>query len=485
MVRGVLTQLRLLVPLVIIAQDWPGALVAARAQQLGVAGACFPRRYHELIKPKSGQRWFPVTPPRGLNPPSGSVYVISGNCLFLESMLDRFPGGSPLILQVTPSEKDGTLFGRDTSARLITLARKRALQFVRRHGCTGEVLGEDTIGVATSGRFVFGFRGLSFSGLDPTAFVEHDVGHYLGGDTDPVETFSRHALPPLEGKDVPRGQLALRRGVLRHLGVVRPEGLFPVHNPSARVYCPLYRAPARLAVRPLALKEMLRVYSVPSEFHDMAWGSQALGFPFCHCPSADMFVAVFRHLWDAGTVEKGRDLRTGSTADQSTGDSARDDAYPVEQPTSVKEEKVQVLGREKPRTGAASADDVDLAMTADKPETQDTSAEDVPSLLGPDVQSDSSSDVSFPSLVTREESSCNGASWMDFEGDGTATTCSDTLTEPSSDWTFDFLCPIGAPESGEVDSLTDNDSWESAASEQTWLQGSAGRGNGGAGRGGD
>ena len=454
---GVLHPVRSPGPLVIISQGWPSALVAAQAQGLGVAGAFFPERYHELFKLNGSQSWHPVTPPRRILPPDGSIFVLSGDLPFLQWCLEGGLDESvPLIAHVTLPTSVG---GQSRRGRA---HRRDACTFLRSL-CGGEcAIRDEDAGGATDARHLFGFRGLAFARLAPT--LGNVVGHYLRGDVKPDRRVARSSLLCLPDRSpgVPIGK------VLTHQGLVRSEGLFPAHNPGASVLCPIYSAPTHLAARRLTLSELLQVYSVPSAFASGNWSVDEGRFPFRGVPSADVYQQMFRQLWECarGGVEASVKSGAASLENESPSADARRDGAVAEKEEIVEEQHEGMKLEEEGEVAkdGKGLDDSSVAKGRGLRMTADT-------VLEQQNRPEGAEDGEIKSSCLRSDD----PSYMGFADAETVTTCSESASEGES-WSFELMCPLGpALQEDEMEPLTDEDSWGTTASDLTLLQGSVGR----------
>ena len=89
------------------------------------------------------------------------------------------------------------------------------------------------------------------------------------------------------------------RRPLWHDQALLPQGLLPVTNPRALVYCPLVYHPGFVGVCPLTITELLRVHQLPlvMDAPILAWGFDLTRpLPFESAPPPNMFASIIRQL---------------------------------------------------------------------------------------------------------------------------------------------------------------------------------------------
>lgn len=102
-------------------------------------------------------------------------------------------------------------------------------------------------------------------------------------------TIKRCFVPPVENP---------ARGVIWHDRILRPEGLYPSHQPDVEVYCPSYRLRDCWVIRRLTIAEKLRLYQMPLSMDDVLSTCFPSGrLPFADSPSPEVYTSLFRQLW--------------------------------------------------------------------------------------------------------------------------------------------------------------------------------------------
>ena len=284
---------------VVIAENWPSWLVMVIALDIPIQAGYFPSAYHCYFKPKYEiSQWMSVTDLVG-RPVDGSItYLVSGSLTFVLK-LASWLGDVGLSWSIVSIE-----FPRRNISRSVRGSnRSKSKRFCIEHGLQHAVFADQDYGGATDAVFIFGFG----SAITPIPLPELGlpvcVWHFLNGgvDTDGMMV-----------KIIPRSMVMvddiLKRSVLWDKDIVRPEGLFPTTNPSAKVYCPAHHLPHSWVVRSLTLPELLGVYQLPASMGEVfermngvsytsRRGDHQLLLPFENASSPSILASIARKLW--------------------------------------------------------------------------------------------------------------------------------------------------------------------------------------------
>ena len=166
---------------------------------------------------------------------------------------------------------------------------KECLKLLHKHGLRSFKLRDSKCGGATDAELLFGLGSAPGFGVLPSNdnTVERALPHFLDGGTDiPTnitgvdldvpgniiwssdKTFIPVVdLPALDHP--PRKVIWASDKIVGSSPIwntktfVRQEGLFPTRRPQVLVACPSHYRPKELILRPLAMKETLRLYQIP------------------------------------------------------------------------------------------------------------------------------------------------------------------------------------------------------------------------------
>ena len=287
LILGVVRGLAVAFPFIVVAGGWPSALLAILSLGLPLVGAYFPSRFHRYFKPKGGvTSWFTPSALNTTSLPAGVGLLVSGSKRFINGIMGAVGPTQRIIASAEISLRGG-------SSRLLRKNRALAMEFLTRHGMRPISFRDSENGGATDACHVFGFG--QDLGLDvvPTASngLPLTLRHFLDGGVQ---------VPKLSG--VPRSSVPVidgpPRSVLRHLDMVRGEGLFPCTRPLSLVYCPSHFYPGQWIRCTLTVPELLRLYPLPLTLDPLLIEcNPADDLPFEDAPAPDVFVSIFRQLW--------------------------------------------------------------------------------------------------------------------------------------------------------------------------------------------
>ena len=294
-------------PLVVVAEEWPSALMAVLALDLPLRGAYFPPALHDLFKPSNPQLTWSV--PGAFNyirqRRVGGAFLISGSPGFVRQFLGDIRRWDRVVVHVG-SRVAGY------SARQEKAARNEGVALINELGLDLTSWKDSVLGGVTTGTYCFGFGQWEGRAALPQAnpSVERRIGHYLDpmADTRGVETVPLEEALRLEER--PSSASPVRATLESGTQCLLPQGLLPLRSPQDLVLCPSAFHPGRRVVRKLTLKEHLRIHQQPVD-HDaalLARYEKVGDLPFSGCPPPGMWMDILRQLWS----RRGGGLRNGT-----------------------------------------------------------------------------------------------------------------------------------------------------------------------------
>ena len=223
----------------VVARDWPGALVALLCLHLPVAGAFFPHRLHQYFTP-THDNLTPLESTLAFCRMGGyhtdAFVILSGSVDFLRRTLPLLEGSGRVIVTLDV-ERQGA------SRSFLLKSIKDGYDLCRVFRLRPLVVGDAAAGGASNAQHFFGLGDDLASTVAPVVEprLQRTVHNILdGGVKGRFPSFLQASVPPLHDP---------AWGVFWHDGIVRPEGLFPCHSPNAKVYCPLYRLKGHWLIR--------------------------------------------------------------------------------------------------------------------------------------------------------------------------------------------------------------------------------------------
>ena len=218
------------------------------------------------------------------------MWLISGSPTFIDGVLSTHRPRR-VIVSVLLRLCDATVRGARKD-------RAAAKDVIGRHKLTAVSFLDADIGGATDACFLLGFGSELGSTVLPTSptGLRRTLRHFVDGGTSgsfpPEARVLRSDVPMIE---------APPRKVLWHDGAVIGEGLFPSARPLSDVLCPSHFFPRHWVRRPLSLLERLRLHQLPLHMDPFLRElNPASGLPFADSPPPDLYVAIFRQLWEVG-----------------------------------------------------------------------------------------------------------------------------------------------------------------------------------------
>ncbi len=299
-IRGSLHPIRPPLPLLIIAQQWPSWLVVGLAHDLPIAAAYFPSHLHHHFKPKSGLTWYDsadvkviASHPRRLD----CIGLVSGSEGFIKSVQPFLPHMSRCI--VIPDLPSWSKTDRNKLRRSLV----HTASFLRTLGLSTMATANADFGGCTSAVHVCGFGDeICTSTTLPCILpnVQRNLSHYLNVATE--GHFPTKPPPPILSQEHSNTQKVLLMSTAKGPQLVRREGLFPCHDPTAKILCPSVFAPSpnNFVVRHLSVKEMLRVYSLPAQYDASllaVYPTVKDDLPFLRTVSPDILTSLLQQLW--------------------------------------------------------------------------------------------------------------------------------------------------------------------------------------------
>ena len=268
----------------VVAEQWPSALISVLALDLPIVAAFFPARFHRYFKPRNDfMTWNATSLFTAALIPTGVCLLLSGSVGFLERTLAVLVHGQQVIISV------------DMPRRGVREDRAKAQTLLLSHGLRSVFFLDSDNGGATDACHVFGFGDDLGSSILPVSDrgLARTVRHFLDGGTEGRFLASQRVL-----KSTIPESLSPPRRVLWHDDVVMSVGLFPYLSPGSRVYCPSHFFPTSWIAHPLSTIELLRLYQLPLSFDGFLGGlDPAEGLPFEDAPAPDLFTSIFRQLW--------------------------------------------------------------------------------------------------------------------------------------------------------------------------------------------
>ncbi len=282
-----------LFPFIVVSGGWPNELLAALSLDSPLLGAYFPAKLHWYFKPRQEiTSWFTPSDVQHSSFPEVAALLVSGPPAFIDGVLSR--SGRQLRVVVSALLK---LHG--SAVRGLRKDRAAAKDVMRCHGLTVISFLDAEIGGATDACFVIKFGAdLGSSTLPrPVAGLPRTLRHFVNGGTPgsfpPDSRVLQSSLPLLDNPPCK---------VLWHMDAVCGEGLFPRSRPLSLVYCPSHFFPWHWIRRPLALSELLWLHQLPLALDLLFWDLTPSGIlPFKDSPPPDLFVSIFRQLWENGS----------------------------------------------------------------------------------------------------------------------------------------------------------------------------------------
>ena len=291
-IRGVLRPIQPSKPLVIISQGWPSWLVVALAHNIPIAAAAFPTDLHRFFKPKSNLSWQSFESYKSAPIRSGVIGVISGDVIFLRSVLPFLPSVDDCIICIEPPRG----FRRSRRLQRYYASARTFMDSV--HMSSARFAHAD-YGGATSAAHIVGFGEHIAPTIPATApNVRRGLGHFLSVS---LEGRFEERTPPAPLDEAPASKVYhVPSSSPREPGIVRREGLLPCTNQNVRILCPSVFSKKGYVVRSLSLSEALRVYSLPSTYDSLfltSGYSVAQSLPFESAISPDILTSFAQQLW--------------------------------------------------------------------------------------------------------------------------------------------------------------------------------------------
>ena len=234
----------------VLAEQWPSALISVSALDLPIVAAFFPARFHRYFKPRNDvMTWNTTSLFKAALVPTGVCLLLSGSVDFLERILVGLAHGQRLIISVDMPR-------RGVARKTHREDRSKAQKLLLSHGLRSVFFLDSDNGGATDACHVFGFGDNLGSNTLPVSDrgLARTVRHFLDGGTEGRFLDSQRVLK----STIPESPSPPQR-VLWHNDVVMSAGLFPCLSPGSRVYCPSHFFPTSWIARPLSTIELLRL----------------------------------------------------------------------------------------------------------------------------------------------------------------------------------------------------------------------------------
>ena len=287
--------LRYVVPcsIVVVGAQWPCWLGPCLALRLPIAGAFFPRVYHQFFDipcwsvPKMMSSWSTYEDFRACDMPSGPLIVLSSgpSSKLFEVLAKVTRTDQPFIFAVdTPFHRSRIKDTRRAWYRLRIKASEVGLDNALVHHAK--------FGGATAASHQVLFRNVPKEAFFPAAGVPRVLKHLLGsavrGNFIPIDSPA-----DLQG-GVPRAPIVVD-------SLLRQEGLLDVFHRDRLVACPSVFVKSRWVKRSLTASELLRAYDFPITLDARLMPHCEMGrllpFQMEESISPLICVGVFRSLW--------------------------------------------------------------------------------------------------------------------------------------------------------------------------------------------